>query len=263
MAKRLAKKISIITGAANGIGFATTKKFLSEGSKVMMVDLNKDALFKAKQELLLKSNANKILTMHGDVSDINFAEIVMDSVSKNFGTSATVLVNNAGIVDMVGVLKMTNQQFKRVVDVNLNGTFLFTQAFLKQFTGNFSDKTNEDTGFANIGSIVNVTSLAGKIGMYHNANYAAAKSGVIGFTKTVCVEMGRYGIRCNAILPGFVETTMLEPARSSYLEKVKLLNPSKRFGTVDEIANACIFLASEESSYINGACLEVTGGLGA
>jgi len=258
MPNRLIGKISIITGAANGIGLATCKKFLAEGSKVVMIDQNKTALLEANKELSKKISDSKILSMHGDVSETDFAQTVMNSVASYFGSSSTILINNAGIVNIASVLKMTNDQFKKVVDVNLGGTFLFTQAFLNQF--NFCGKPKRKTESA---SIVNIASLAGKAGMHHNANYAAAKSGVIGLTKSVCVEMGKYGVRSNAILPGFVETSMIEPAESLYLETVKLLNPCKRFGTADEIANACLFLASDESSYVNGACLEVTGGLGA
>ena len=256
----LSGKISIVTGAASGIGLAICRKFAAEGSKLMMVDSNKTALHTAQQELSRKFRSNDVFTMHGDVSKVEFATEVMHAVTSSFGKSSTVLINNAGIVDTSSIVSMTDEQFKRVVEVNLTGTFFFIRSFLQQFSIDQKIKCENKSVNA---SIVNISSLAGKLGMHHNANYAAAKSGVIGLTKTVCLELGKYGIRCNAVLPGFVETPMIESATSSYLKVIKQLNPTKRLGTVEEIANACLFLASNESSYVNGACLEVTGGFGA
>ena len=256
MLGRMSGKTCIITGAASGIGLAISKRFAKEGAKLMMVDINKSNLEKACGDECFIND--QIIFMDGDITKPGFAEAVMNASQNKFGEPSNILVNSAGIFKPTPLVNMSSEQFKKVIDVNLYGTFEFVKAFLQQFG---LDKSNVGHTSGCRASIVNISSMAGKCGYAENANYVASKSGVIGFTKTVCIEYGPYDIRCNAILPGAIETPMAKENMTPDLKKgFEQIVPMRRFGQPDEVANAALFLASDESSYVNGACLEVSGG---
>jgi len=253
---RLHNKVSVITGAASGIGKAVCMRFLQEGAKVILVDKNESLLIET-HTLLKEKFPSKVGFASGDVGNESFASDVFSKVHDQFSDPCTVLVNSAGLGISSLVQYTSVEQFDYVVNVNLKGTFIFTKHFLAAF------KNKNEICLNLKPSIINVSSLAGKIGMSHSASYAAAKSGVIGFTKSTCLEVAKHGIRCNAVLPGFIDTPLLESINKKYLQASIQMNPMKRLGQPVEVANVCLFLACDESSYVNGASIEVTGGLGA
>nr|CAB3254332.1 estradiol 17-beta-dehydrogenase 8-like [Phallusia mammillata] len=253
MSGLLANKVAVVTGAASGIGKAVCSRFLAEGAKVLMVDKNQDLLSKTLDDFG-HDHAKSVKMFTGNVADETTAIDAFKTISSQFSVPSTVLVNCAGGGISSPINKTTVQDFKTVVDGNLLGVFIFTKHFLQNL------EYGRNLPLVNA-SIVNIASMAGKVGMDRHASYAAAKSGVIAFTKSTCMEVARYGIRCNAILPGFVETPILDKISESYLAASVQMNPLKRLGKPHEVANSCLFLASDESSYVNGAALEVSGGL--
>uniref|UniRef100_H2XRG7 Estradiol 17-beta-dehydrogenase 8 n=1 Tax=Ciona intestinalis TaxID=7719 RepID=H2XRG7_CIOIN len=253
---RLHGRISIVTGAASGIGYYVAKRFAEEGSKVMLVDCNETLLESAHAELNGKFEG-QVHYYCGDVSKKTCAEDVVCKTKSLFGSKSTVLVNSAGITREKRILDTTEEELKVVMDVNFSGVFYFCQAFCNELL-----RKDEKMGSINA-SIVNISSMAGKAGMFHHSNYAASKAAVIGFTKTSCIEFGKLGIRTNAVLPGFITTPMTDVMTPAYLDAAIKATPLRRLGHPEEIANVCLFLASDESSYVNGACIEVSGGMGA
>ena len=240
--KRLQNKVSIITGAAQGIGLATALKFAKEGAIVVICDLNQEAINDAvKQCLAVDAQAVGYLM---DVTQRDTVDAVVAKVKAQFGR-IDVLVNNAGITKDARLLKMTIEQFDRVIDVNLRGVFHCAQAVA-------------DTMIAQgQGVILNASSVVGIYGNFGQTNYAAAKFGVIGFTKTWSRELGPKGIRVNAVAPGFIHTPILATVPDQVLKEMESRVPLKRLGQPEEIANVYAFLASDEASYVNGAVIEV------
>lgn len=245
MAQRLAGKLAIITGSGSGIGKAICSRFSQEGASLVMID-------KTEQKLTSMKLKGENMTITGDVSSSTFTQSVFQQIEKKYGKCGDVLVNSAGITRDNMILKITEQDFDKVCDVNLKGVFLMTQGFIASL--------RNPKGLSPA-SIINISSIIGKSGNIGQANYAASKSGVIGFTKSVGYEVGRFGVRCNSLLPGFIETPMTDVVPPKLLERLIKQIPMKRVGQPDEIANACLFLASDESSYVNCAAIEVTGGL--
>ncbi len=244
--KRLQHKVSIITGAAQGIGLATALKFAREGAIVVICDLNQEAIDEAvKQCQALDAQAVGYLM---DVTQRDMVDAVVAKVKAQFGR-IDVLVNNAGITKDARLVKMTIEQFDRVIDVNLRGVFHCTQAVAD---------TMVEQGQ---GVILNASSVVGIYGNFGQTNYAATKFGVIGFTKTWGRELGPKGIRVNAVAPGFVVTPILATIPDNVLKDMEARVPLKRLGQPDEIANVYAFLASDEASYVNGAVIEVSGGM--
>ena len=244
--KRLENKVSIITGAAQGIGLATALKFAKEGAIVVICDLRQDTIDEAVQQCqALGAQAVGYLM---DVTQRDMVDTVVAKVKAQFGR-IDVLVNNAGITKDARLVKMTIEQFDRVIDVNLRGVFHCTQAVA-------------DTMMAQgQGVILNASSVVGIYGNFGQTNYAATKFGVIGFTKTWSRELGPKGIRVNAVAPGFVVTPILATIPDNVLKEMEARIPLKRLGQPEEIANVYAFLASDEASYVNGAVLEVSGGM--
>ncbi len=243
---RLINKVSIITGAAQGIGLATAIKFAAEGSIVVICDLRQPAIDAAiKQCQALGAQAIGCLM---DVTDRAMVDAVVAQVKTQFGR-IDVLVNNAGITKDARLLKMTLAQFDQVIDVNLRGVFHCAQAVADTMISQGS------------GVILNASSVVGVYGNFGQTNYAASKFGVIGFTKTWSRELGPKGIRVNAIAPGFVATPILDTIPANVLQEMKARVPLKRLGKPEEIANVYAFLASDEASYVNGAVIEVSGGM--
>jgi len=244
--QRLSNKISIITGAAQGIGLATALKFAKEGAIVIVCDLKQSAIDDAvKQCQALGAQAVGHVM---DVTNRPVVDAVVAKVKAQFGR-IDVLVNNAGITQDARLVKMTLEQFDRVIDVNLRGVFHCAQAVADTMTA-------QGTGV-----ILNASSVVGIYGNFGQTNYAASKFGVIGFTKTWSRELGPKGVRVNAVAPGFISTPILNTIPENVLKKMENRVPLKRLGQPEEIANVYAFLASDEASYINGAVIEVSGGM--
>jgi 3-oxoacyl-[acyl-carrier protein] reductase len=244
---RLNDKIAIVTGAAQGIGLATALKFAREGASVVVCDLHDVDAAVAAVSAVSAEGATCVGHLM-DVTDRVQVEAMVAAVKARFGR-IDVLVNNAGITKDARLLKMTIEQFDAVIDVNLRGVFHCTQAVA-------------DTMVAQgAGSILNASSVVGIYGNFGQTNYAATKFGVIGFTKTWSRELGPKGVRVNAVAPGFVETPILATVPDKVLQHMREQVPLHRLGKPEEIANVYAFLASDEASYVNGAVIEVSGGM--
>ena len=243
---RLTGKVSIITGAAQGIGRATAVKFAKEGAKVAVCDVNTVAVDETVK--LILASGGEAAGYRVDVTDKASIEQMVEGVMAKWGRIDT-LVNNAGIVQDAQFKKMSEEQFDRVIDVNLKGVYNCTKAVVDIMLAQ------------NSGCILNASSIVGIYGNFGQTNYAATKFGVIGFTKTWSRELGPKGVRVNAVAPGFIETPILGTIPEKVLEQMREHVPLRRLGHPDEIANVYAFLASDEASYVNGAVVEVAGGL--
>lgn len=236
--KRLIDKVSIITGAAQGIGLATAIKFAEEGATVVVCDVKQTAVDDAVAQCRALGATAVGFVM--DVTQRDMVDAVVANVMAQFGR-IDVLVNNAGITQDARLQKMTLEQFDRVIDVNLRGVFHCTQAVADHMVAQGS------------GAILNASSVVGIYGNFGQTNYAATKFGVIGFTKTWSRELGPKGIRVNAVAPGFIATPILDTMPEKVIADMAERVPLKRMGTAAEIANVYAFLASDEASYVNGA----------
>ncbi|MCI1190728.1 3-oxoacyl-[acyl-carrier-protein] reductase [Calidifontimicrobium sp. SYSU G02091] len=249
---RLQHKICIVTGAAQGIGLATALKFAREGATVVVCDLRADAVEAAVAQCRAaapdKHASTKAEGHVVDVTDRATVDAMVQAVMARHGR-IDVLVNNAGITKDARLVKMTLAQFDAVIDVNLRGVFHCAQAVAPIMI---------EQGH---GVILNASSVVGIYGNYGQTNYAASKFGVIGFTKTWSRELGPKGIRVNAVAPGFVETPILATIPDKVMQHMKEQVPLHRLGKPEEIANVYAFLASDEASYVNGAVIEVSGGM--
>jgi 3-oxoacyl-[acyl-carrier protein] reductase len=243
---RLAGKVSLITGAAQGIGLATALKFAQEGAIVIVCDVKQAAVDDAvKQCLAIGTQAVGFVV---DVTQREMVDATVKAVLDQFDR-IDVLVNNAGITQDARLQKMTIEQFDRVIDVNLRGVFHCAQAV--------TDAMVAQGG----GVILNASSVVGIYGNFGQTNYAATKFGVIGFTKTWSRELGPKGIRVNAVAPGFIQTPILSTIPEKVIHEMTDRVPLKRLGKPEDIANVYAFLASDEAAYINGTVIEVAGGL--
>jgi 3-oxoacyl-[acyl-carrier protein] reductase len=239
---RLKDKVAIITGAAKGIGFATAKRFAQEGAKVMIADVNPEAV-KAAVDLIPGSEAFVM-----NVTDRASIEAAVDQIMQRHGR-IDILINNAGITKDARLVKMTEAQFDTVIDVNLKGVFNCTQLVVPHMLE------------AGKGAVVNASSVVGIYGNFGQTNYSATKFGVIGFTKTWARELGPKGIRVNAVCPGFIATEMVKAMPENILKDIERRSWLGRLGTPEEMANVYLFLASDEASYVNGVALEASGGI--
>ena len=243
---RLKDKVSIITGAAQGIGLATALKFAAEGAIVIVCDMRQaavDAAVARCREAGAQAEGHAV-----NVADRAAVDAMVAAVKARFGR-IDVLVNNAGITRDARLQKMTVEQFDAVIDVNLRAVFHCAQAVADTMVEQGS------------GVILNASSVVGIYGNFGQTNYAAAKFGVIGFTKTWSRELGPKGVRVNAVAPGFIETPILATIPDKVLDGMRAEVPLRRLGKPEEIASVYAFLASDEASYVNGAVLEVAGGL--
>jgi 3-oxoacyl-[acyl-carrier protein] reductase len=243
---RLADKVSIITGAAQGIGLATALKFAQEGAIVIVCDVKQQAVDAAVEQCqALGASARGFVV---DVTQRDMVDAMVKAVHAQFGR-VDVLVNNAGITQDARLQKMTLEQFDRVIDVNLRGVFHCAQAVTDLMVAQGS------------GVILNASSVVGIYGNFGQTNYAATKFGVICFTKTWSRELGPKGIRVNAVAPGFIATPILNSMPEKVIHDMVDRVPLKRLGKAEDIANVYAFLASDEAAYVNGAVLEVSGGM--
>lgn len=245
-AKRLENKVCVITGAANGIGFATAQKFSNEGALAIICDMNQEQVDAAVKKIVDAGGHAEGYVLN--VTDRASIDLVVAALMARHGR-IDVLINNAGITKDARLVNMTEQQFDAVVDVNLKGVFNCTQAVVPHMLK------------AGKGSIVSASSVVGLYGNFGQTNYAATKFGVIGMTMTWARELGPKGIRVNAVCPGFVETGILATIPEDVLKGMQERSWLRRLGQPEELANVYAFLASDESSYINGIALEASGGM--
>jgi 3-oxoacyl-[acyl-carrier protein] reductase len=243
----LENKVAIITGASRGIGRAIAERFIEEGAKVAFTYLSSDEkAHQLEQELSAKGGVAK--GFKSDASKFDSAQELVDAVVAEFGT-VDVLVNNAGITRDTLLMRMSEEQWDEVIETNLKSAFNLTKAVIRPMLK------------AKAGSIINMSSVVGVSGNAGQANYAASKAGMIGFSKSVAQELGSRNIRCNAIAPGFIETEMTEVLDQKVVEEWRNSIPLKRGGTPVDVANTTIFLASDMSAYVTGQTIHVCGGM--
>jgi 3-oxoacyl-[acyl-carrier protein] reductase len=245
--KLLKDKVALITGGGRGIGRSICESFAENGCNVAFTYNNSQ---EAAEDLVneLKKYDVKVKSYKSDASDHDKSVELVDNVISDFDR-IDVLVNNAGITNDNLLMRMSPSDFKDVVNVNLGSVFNLTKSSIKIFL-----KQKE-------GSIINISSIVGLKGNAGQSNYAASKAGIIGFSKSIALELGSRNIRCNVVAPGFIETDMTDSLSDDVLEKWKESIPLKRSGKPNDVGNACVFLASDLSSYITGQVLQVDGGL--
>jgi len=235
----------VVTGGAQGIGFEITKKFLNSGAKVTVWDYNTESLEAAQKELAEWKDNLQLSQV--DVTDRNSCKKAADKLSRK----VNYLINNAGITRDKSFSKMEDDDFDLVIKTNLTGLYNVTKSVFDHFDA-AADKPKR---------IINMSSVVALYGNFGQTNYVAAKSGVIGLTKTWAKEFGRKGFTVNAIAPGFTLTNMVKAMPPEVLQKMAEKVSVQRLGSTEDIANACLFLSSDEASYINGTIMSVDGGL--
>ena len=243
---RLQDKVAIITGGANGIGKAACELFLNQGAKVVIADFDEDS--GKELEITFRQQGKEVLFVQVDVATTERVKDMVAQVLANY-EKIDILINNAGITRDAMLVKMTEQDFDRVLDVNLKGVFNCTQAVVPYMV---------ERGY---GKVINTSSVSGVYGNVGQTNYAATKAAVVGMTKTWAKELGRKGINVNAVAPGFTKTAMVEKMPEKVIQHMESIVSLQRLGEVQDIANAYLFLASDESSYITGHVLHVDGGI--
>jgi len=247
-------KVVLITGASGGIGKAIAKKFAQAEAKIALNDIAQaEANLKKLAEELGGNPAPETSSRYvaryflADVSKLEEVEKMVQDIQKEFGR-LDILVNNAGITQDRTLAKMTKEEWQKVIDIDLTGVFNCSKAALPLI-------------IANQGKIISISSLVGQRGNFGQTNYAAAKAGIIGFTKALAKEVGRFGVTVNAIAPGFIETRLTENLPPELKETIKKFTPLGRFGKPEEVASLVFFLASEEANFITGAVVNIDGGL--
>ncbi len=245
--KLLENKVTLITGASRGIGRGIAELFAKQGSNIAFTYLSSDE--KAKQlEAELASYGIKAKGYKSDAANFAAADALVNDIVTEFGT-IDVLVNNAGITRDTLLMRMSEQQWDEVINANLKSVFNLTKAAQRPMLK------------AKKGSIINMSSVVGVKGNAGQSNYAASKAGIIGFTKSVALELGSRNIRCNAIAPGFIETEMTAALDEKVVQQWRDSIPLKRGGSSEDVANLTLFLASDMSAYITGQCINVCGGM--
>ncbi len=243
---RLENKVAIITGAGSGIGRETALLFAKEGAKVVVADISERGGMETVEEIKGAGGGGIFIKL--DVSSIEQAKQMVKETHERYGR-IDILIINAGIVQDALIIKMTEEQWDRVISVNLKGAFNCIKAVVDVMINQGS------------GVIINASSIVGVYGNIGQANYASAKAGLIGMTKSLAKELGRRGIRINAVAPGFIRTPMVGGVPEKVLEMVKEKTPLRRLGEPRDIAYAYLYLASDEAGFVNGAVIPVDGGL--
>lgn len=248
MGERLKGKVALITGATRGIGKGIATRFAQEGCDIAFSYASSSSKADELSNTLSSKYGVKVKGFQSNAADLGQAESLIKEVVAEFG-QMDVLINNAGITRDTLLMRMSEEQWDDVINVNLKSVFNLTKASLRTFLK------------AKSGSIINMSSVVGVMGNAGQANYAASKAGIVGFTKSIAKEIGSRNIRCNVVAPGFIETEMTHELGEDVINEWKQSIPLKRGGTPDDVANACLFLASDESTYITGQVIQVCGGM--
>jgi 3-oxoacyl-[acyl-carrier protein] reductase len=245
MSKQLLEgKVALITGGSRGIGAAIVKAYVAHGAKVAFTYRSSAE----KANAMATELGDGVKAYASDAASFSAAEALVNEVVKDFGT-IDILINNAGITKDTLMLRMSEKQWDEVIETNLKSVFNMTKQILRPMLK------------ARKGSIINMSSVVGVFGNAGQANYAASKAGIIGFSKSIAKEVGSRGIRCNAIAPGFIETDMTDELDEKTKEAFLAGIPMKRLGKAEEVADLCVFLGSDMSQYITGQVLSICGGL--
>jgi len=239
-------KVALVTGAAQGIGKAIALLLARNGADVVVSDINLEKAQETTNEI--EGMGRRSFAIKVNVADLKDVEQMVKAIVEQFGR-IDILVNNAGITRDRLILRMTEEDWDAVLDVNLKGTFNCTKAAIRYMSKQKS------------GKIVSIASVSGEMGNPGQANYAASKAGVIGFTKTIAREFAGRGINVNAIAPGYIQTPMTDAVPEKAKEELKRMIPMERLGKPEDVAQAVLFLVSENSSYITGQVLNVNGGI--
>lgn len=248
---RLKNRVAMITGASRGIGYAAARRFAQEGARVCMADIDEEGIRRAEETL--RGEGLEVFGLRVDVTDRAQVESAVEETVRRYGR-LDILVNNAGVIRDNLLFKMTDEDWQTVMDVHLKGAFYCSRAAQKVMVEQ------------NYGRIINISSTSA-LGNRGQANYSAAKAGLQGFTKTLAIELGKFGITVNAVAPGFIETEMTRATAArigvdfdQFVEEAKKQIPVGRIGQPEDIAAALLFFASEEASFVNGQVLYVAGG---
>jgi 3-oxoacyl-[acyl-carrier protein] reductase len=242
----LKEKVALVTGAAQGIGKAVALMLARHGADVIVADVNLEKAQETAREV--EAIGRGAMAVKVDVTRLSDVEQMVESALGRFG-KIDILINNAGIARDKLILRMTEEDWDAVLDVNLKGTFNCTKAVIKHMSKQRS------------GKIVNIASVVGEMGNAGQANYSASKAGVIGLTKTIAREFAQRGINVNAIAPGYIQTPMTDGLPDKAKEELKRMIPMERLGQPEDVAHAVLFLVSEASSYVTGQVLNVNGGI--
>lgn len=239
----LDKKVALITGAARGIGAAIAERFAQEGAQVVISDVDVDAGTKTAQQLGASSQF-----YHMDIAEEEEVNTAVEKIIADL-KKIDILINNAGITKDKVLLRMTSEDWEHVIKINLTGAFLVTKAVMKHMVKQ------------RFGRIINIASIIGLIGNFGQANYAASKAGLVGFTKSCAKELASRNITVNAIAPGFIETSMTQALSEEIKQNYKKLIPMGRFGQPEDVALLALYLASDQSSYVTGQVICIDGGM--
>ncbi|MBX9690543.1 MAG: 3-oxoacyl-[acyl-carrier-protein] reductase [Candidatus Obscuribacterales bacterium] len=245
-AKELKDQVAVVTGSGRGIGRAIAEKLMAHGAKIVISDINEDLCNATAAELT--SQGGEVIGVPCNVTVSESIDKMVEAVTAKWGR-IDILVNNAGITRDSLVMRMTDDQWQAVIDTNLTSAFKVTKPVLKVMSKQ------------RYGRVVNIASTSGVHGNFGQVNYASAKAGLIGFTKTIALEYASRNITSNAVAPGFIDTAMTQALGEDIIKKILDKVPSGRMGTPDDIANAVLFFARPGSSYVTAQVLEVSGGL--
>lgn len=240
---RLDGKVALVTGATGGIGHAVAKKFHEQGATVVISGTRAGVLEELAQEL-----GERVFVVLANLKDAS-STVGLFTKAEELASKVDILVCNAGITRDNLMLRMSDEEFDEVIQVNLKSAFLLNREAVKSM------------GKRRYGRIINLASVVGKMGNFGQTNYAASKAGLIGMTKSVARECATRGITANCIAPGFIATPMTDVIRDDIKEKIKTSIPMAAFGEPNDIASACVYLASEEARYVTGTVLDVNGGM--
>ncbi|XP_064455451.1 estradiol 17-beta-dehydrogenase 8-like [Ornithodoros turicata] len=246
----LGGRLGLVTGGGSGIGRAVCAALAMDGARVVIADVNKQMALNTLKTL---PNENEHQAIEVDVGDSKSVKRLFSEIRRLYSSAPSLVINSAGCLSHSFLLNTEESAFDEMVRVNLKGTFLITQAAAKEMV---EDKLKEC-------SIVNISTVLGTTGFRKMSCYVAAKSGVIGFTKSAALELAQFGIRCNIVLPGITHTPLLSPLDEETIQALVKRSALQREGTPEDIASVCLFLASPKSSYITGAAIEVAGGVNA